>query len=316
MVLLNEGFAIAWSGSYTQAQTVLSTLEPLRLVAGIDPNYVRAAIDAIDSSFRNDLSLIALVASPTGCELITFEVGYPQDYGPITQVACAGSGKKTFRELLSQFSSNVMTANPTASLDDLRNSFDFTLLSALAGEEFASTIPLQRGWGGGFEVVRFIEGQLQKIGGQLSLNFYVRRERNGWSLWWVPNFRHLDYWQNLTIVQAIEHEVDTNGNALPGRRDVFLVAPPGTPNPIPANFVPPDIHAHEAVLSYILLLEQKGAVTYASAYTQPVFQYDAAPGLSGVKVSFDVMFMDDLLAGLQQKLDGRVWFGGVSNRPV
>ncbi len=316
VVLLSEGFAIAWSGSYTQAQAVLSTLEPLRLVASIDPSYVRTAIDAIDNSLRKNLSLIALVASPTGCELIAFGVERPQDCGPITQIACAGSGKKTFRELLSQFSSNVMMASPTASLDDLRNSFDFTVLSALAGEEFASTIPLQRGWGGGFEVVRFMDGRLQKIGGQLSLNFFVSRERGGWSLWWVPNFRHLDYWENLTVVQAIEHEVDPSGNALPGRRDVFLVAPPGTPNPIPSNFVPPDIQAHEAVLSYILLLEQRAAVTYAAAYTQPVFQYDGPAGSSVVKVSFDAMFMDDMLAFLQQRLDERVWFGGASNRPV
>jgi hypothetical protein len=321
LVLVNSGLAIAWSGSYEQASELFSMLEPLKGLPNTTVDYFKNVIDAIDDRRKNDLALIALVATANAAELVTHRTRPPVDFEQIAQVVCAGSGRDIFLGIVEQHSSNLTVANPNANLEDLRNSFDWNLVSTLSGEEFSSTIPLQRGWGGGFEIIRFEEGSFRKIGPQLALNFCLDREAEGWSLRWVPNFRHTDHWRDTTIVQAVEHEVDTHRALMPGRRDVFVVVPPGAAHPSLSDFSPPDIQVYDVVLSYILVPDPQNrspyavALTYAAAYTQPVMRYDAPSGTANVRVAFDTMFIDDILAFLRPRFHGQLSFGGARNRP-
>jgi hypothetical protein len=315
VILLNTNFAVAWSGNYLQARHFISTLEPLRNLRIIDPGFVRQMMENVDDALKDDLSLIALVLTDGRSEIICHRTQAVPDVEPITDIACAGTGSAEFREIIGQLARNIRPTNSSATDAELREGFDLTLISALNGEEFASPRPLQRGWGGSFELIRFRNGGLEKVGSHLSLNFYAEREADGWVLWWTPNFKHTDYWQNMTIVQGIEHEVAANGALLPGRRDIFVVGPPGIPIPYLSNMPLPDIQLHSFVTTHILTPELKDAATYAAAYALPVLRYEAPPGLMEVRAYLDPSFLDDVVFGIQHRFGAAVRFGGWKNRP-
>lgn len=315
VVLCGDKLAIAWSGSRLQAANLFDAWQPMRNLVNIDPRMVRSLVDGIDDSLKNELSLIIAVATSTGVYLVTWRVEQPCSYGDITDVVTAGSGKVVFHELIRQQASTVRQYNPDASDGELRLGFDANLVSSLFGEEFRTTIPLLRGWGGGFEIARFHNGAFSKVGHQLCLNFFAERTDCSWSLWFVPNFRHIDYWHAQTIVQAIEHEIDSNGIILPGRQDVFVVTPPGFPDPDLSGFTPPELENQEVVQSCVLFPDLNSSAVYAASYEQPVLRYEAPANSSQVRFSFDDMYMTDLIEGLQQKLDSPVRFTGARNRP-
>jgi hypothetical protein len=313
VVLINETLAVAWAGDFMQAVDFFSSLEPLRHLSNVDAPYVRSIIDGIDDSRKDELHLIAIVAAGNDAALITHRASLPQEFGPISRIVCAGSGSDPFLEILKQHAENALEPNLGAHVDEHRKGFDLNLISALSGEEFASPLPLQKGWGGAFEVVRVVAGKVSKVPNLLFLNFFVRDEGSEHSLWWVPNFRHLGYWDHLTIVQAIEHEIGAGGDFKTGRNDVFIVGPPGSDSVNTSGFARPSLDQQDAVLTYVLLPNGERASTYAAAYEKPVFRYD----ISGAKLttSFDRMFMDDLVNGLEKMLERRIFFRGAQNRP-
>lgn len=316
LVLLNAKLAIAWSGDFMQAVDFFSTVDPLRHLNDIDPQQVQSVIDGIDEYRKNKINLIAMVGTSGNCTLICHRISPPQDFGTISSVACAGSGSQEFLEILKQHAENIEPLNAGIRIDELASGFDLNLISALSGEEFVSTLPLQRGWGGGFEIVRLLGGEIQRVRNQLFLNFFVEHQGDEGALWWVPNFRHLDYWQNLTVIQAIEHEVDSSGSFMRGRNDVFIVGPPSSESVDMSTFSRPGIDQHDAVLTYILLGDRRdsaSAVTYAAAYAKPVFRYHVSGAL--MNVSFDRMFIDNLIDGLGDMLQKKIVFRGARNRP-
>ena len=316
VVLYGDKLAVAWSGSRLQAANLFDAWQPLRRMAEIDPDMIGALIDGIDEPLRDNLSLIAAVATADRVQLITRRVEQPRDYGDITEVIAGGSGHAILHEYARQQAQTVRRFNPGLSDEELRYGYDANLLGSLYGEEFASTIPLLRGWGGGFETARLENGRFVKIGRQLWLNYFATQEDEGsWALWFVPNFRHLDYWQEQTIVQAVEHEVDANGVILPGRRDVFVVPPPGLPDPDLAAFSPPDLSNQDVIQSCVLFPQLNSSAVYAASYELPVLRYDAPEGQARVHFSFDTMYVTDLLEELQRHLSAPVRFAGARNRP-
>lgn len=315
VVLCGDKLAVAWSGSQPQAANVFDAWQPLRHLADIDPQMVQSLVDAIDEPLKNELHLIIAVATSAGVNLIPWRVEQSCHYGDITEVVTAGSGTAVFHELIRQQASNVRQYNPGASDEELRLGFDAKLVSSLFGEEFRTTIPLLRGWGGGFEIARFHNGAFLKVGRQLCLNFFAERTVGSWALWFVPNFRHIDYWRAQTIVQAIEHEIDANGVILPGRRDVFVVPPPGLADPDLSGFTPPGLENQDVVQSCVLFPELDSSALYAASYEEPVLRYEAPANSSRVRFSFDEMYMTDLIENLQRKLDAPVRFAGARNRP-
>jgi hypothetical protein len=307
LVVMNPKLAVAWSGSYTQAEDVFQTLQPLQSLS--DPEYVHMAIDAIEMDRKNDLSLLVFVATDVGTQLIAHRTHELKSVGQISAIACAGSGTPVLAELLGQFSANAARTNPSASVDDLRNGFDMTLLTGLHSEEFSTTTPVRMGWGGGFEVARYIDGAMTKIGNLLYLAFRVIHERSQSYLYCVPHFRHTAYWKNLTVVQAIEHEVTSGGSLGSGRRDVFLVGPPGASNIDTIDFSIPDIQQSDAILTFIFD-EQDEVSTYASSYTNPVLRYNIHK--SSVECSFESMFLTDMIDFLQHRWGRPIVFRGAS----
>lgn len=314
VVLFGDKLAVAWSGSQPQAANVFDAWQPLRYLVDIDPQMVESLVDGIDESLKNELHLIITVATSAGVHLITWRVEQPCSYADITDVVTAGSGKAVFHQLIRQQASTVRQYNPGASDEELRLGFDANLVSSLFGEEFRTTIPLLRGWGGGFEIARFLNGAFVKVGRQLCLNFFAERIVGSWTLWFVPNFRHVDYWHAQTIVQAIEHEIDANGIILPGRRDVFVVPPPDFSDPDLSGFAPPELENQDVVQSCVLFPELDSSALYAASYEQPVLRYEAPVNSSRVRFSFDEMYMTHLIECLQRKLDAPVRFAGARNR--
>jgi len=126
-------------------------------------------LEGLDEPIKQELSWIALVATRSGYALATHRVAPIRDYGPITHVTFAGSGGAQFGHIFPQLCSNILAANPTATVEELRGGFDATVFSSLTGEEFDRPVSLQEGWGGGFEVVRLLDGRMTRLEKQLSL---------------------------------------------------------------------------------------------------------------------------------------------------
>jgi hypothetical protein len=123
-------------------------------------------------------------------------------------------------------------------------------------------------------------------------------------------------WHDQTIIQAIEHEVDANGVILPGRRDVFVVPPPGLLDPDDlVGFMPPDLLGQDLVQSWILFPQLNTSTVNAASYEVPVLTSDAPVGTTRVHFQFDHMYMHDLIEGLRHLCGAPVRFAGVRNRP-
>jgi hypothetical protein len=98
VVILNDSLAIAWAGSFLQAQNFFQSLEPLRAIKPVDPAFFQNMLDNIEREQIDKISLIAMVADGGECSLITHGVSDPVDYGVAKSVVCAGSGSGTFRD--------------------------------------------------------------------------------------------------------------------------------------------------------------------------------------------------------------------------
>jgi hypothetical protein len=296
VVVLNDGLAIAWSGSFSQAQDLFADLEPLRAIDRVDPIFLQTILDNIESERISDLSIIAMVAHDGQCSLITHRVDRPTNFGSAKNVVCSGSGSNTFRELIGQQGTNIGILFPNLSKEELGASFDLNLIGSMQGEEFSSPHGIQAGWGGGFEVARLSNHRISKIDNILSLHFFVRENNLGeLDLFWLPDFRHTSYWNDFTVVQAMEHPVSASGLMLPGRRDVFVTGPPGKPNADLSAFVVPDYHQQAIVLASIEFPAKLDVVTAPSFGDEPAVRFDAPIGSPRVQVSFDTNFVAELI---------------------
>lgn len=315
VVHINDNLAIAWSGSHSQAQDLFGDLEPLRRMDGVDPAYVQTVLENIETSRIGDLSLIALAAADGRASLITHRVGLPTTFDPAEQVVWSGSGSRTFAELIRQQAANIHMLHSGVPLNEVSESFDLNLLGSLQSEEFTSATGIRAGWGGGFEAARYAGDRITKLENVLAVHFFVRETRDGAQLFWLPDFRHTSYWQNFTVVQAIEHPVNDAGLMLAGRRDVFIVGPPGKPSADLAAFAPPDFHRQDVVMATVHDLTTDDVLMAPSFSHEPTIRFDAPLGTDKVHVSFDIDFVNQLLAYAQFRWQRAVTFGGVANRP-
>jgi hypothetical protein len=313
IVLINRRLALAWSGNYETAATLFESLKPLARLESVSSTYLETMFDSLDQGIKRDLSWISLTSSDSGSRLLTHSVGRLREYGKITEVTCAGSGRKQFQHIFPQLCRNVLPVGSGHSRDD---GFTASVVSAFLGEEFDRPVHLQEGWGGGFEVVRLVGGYITRLRRQLSLNFFAEPQGAGadWRLWFVPNFRHTDYWNDHTIVQSVEHQVDAQGTIMPGRRDVFIVSYPGAPEPDISALPIPNLDRHDIVQVFVKLQGRPKAMTYAAAYTMPVLFYDAPPGLGVTRLYLDPMLIRDIIEGVQREIRRPVTYGGLRNR--
>lgn len=313
VVLINSRLAIAWSGNYERAATLFSSLEPLRGSASVSSSYLSAVFDSLDQQIKRDLSWIALSSNDSGSQLMMHGAERLREYGPVTEVTFCGSGKKKFQQIFYQLCRNLVPVGPGEAPD---SGFTAGVLGAFSGEEFDRPVHLQEGWGGGFEVVRLVGGRMTRMRRQLSLNFLAGPQNNAsdWRLWFIPNFRHTDYWNDHTVVQAVEHPVDPLGGILPGRRDIFVISYPGAPIPDPSTFTVPNLQLHDIVQVFIKLQGRPKAMTYAAAYTMPVLFYDAPNGSGTPRLYPDPMLIRDILENVQRELRRPLIYGGLRDR--
>jgi hypothetical protein len=312
VVILNDSLAIAWSGSFSQAQGLFEDLEPLRTTR-VDPAFLQTILDNTD---RDDLSIIALVAHDGHCALITHRVDLPTSYGIAENVVCSGSGSGTFREIVGQHATNVGILHPNLSREEQGVNFDLNLVGSMQSEEFSSPLGMLAGWGGGFEVARLSNGHISKIDNILSLHFYVQeRGPSELDLRWLPDFRHMSYWNDFTVVQAMEHPVNESGLMLPGRRDVFVTGPPGKSNVDFSRFVMPDYHRQSVVMASIEFPATFDVITAPSFGDEPAVRFDAPTGSDRVHASFDANFLAQLISISYQKWGKPTTFRGVTARP-
>jgi hypothetical protein len=317
VVVLNDGLAIAWSGNFAQAQDLFGGLEPLRAVDRVDPAFFQTILGSIEGERINDLSIIAMVAHEGQCSLITHRTTRPLDYGAAEGVICSGSGSDTFRELIGQQGTNIRELFPSLSREELGAEFDLNLVGSMQGEEFLSPQGIEAGWGGGFEIARLINNRIAKIDNILSLHFFVREShQDELDLFWLPNFRHTSYWNDFTIVQAMEHPVSDAGLMLPGRRDVFVTGPPGRPNADLSTFEVPDFHQQAVVIASIEFPATGDVITAPSFGGVPAARFDAPEGSERVQVSFEINFIAELIMLAHQRWGRPTHFRGAASRPA
>src|SRR5579859_2419584 len=162
VVVLNDSVAIAWSGSYLQAQDLFQSLEPLRTVTSVDPTLLLNILDNIEPARIDKISLIGMISHGGTCSLIAHRVDAPADYGVAKHVVCSGSGSSIFREIIEQFAENLDVLHPNLSNVERGANFELNLAGAMQSEEFTSPRGILAGWGGGFEVAQLSNGRISK----------------------------------------------------------------------------------------------------------------------------------------------------------
>jgi hypothetical protein len=114
----------------------------------------------------------------------------------------------------------------------------------------------------------------------------------------------------------MEHPVNEAGLMLPGRRDVFVAAPPGRSNLDLSDFVMPDYHRQSVVMISIEYPDTGDVVTLTSSGETPVVKFDAPIGGDKVHASFDIDFLAHLISVSHQKWGKPTNFLGVTARPT
>lgn len=316
VVVLSDRLAIAWSGSFAQAQDLFADLEPLRAIDHVDPTLLQTILNNIESERIADLSIIAMVAHDEQCSIITHRVDHPMNFGAAESVVCSGSGSETFRELIDQQGANVGMLFPNLSKEELSAGFDLNLVGSMQSEEFLSPRGIETGWGGGFEIARLSHNRISKIDNILSLRFFVQENDQGeLDLFWLPDFWHTSYWNDFTVIQAMEHPVSESGLMLPGRRDVFVVGPPGKPSADLSSFAALDYHQQAIVLASIEFSALGDIVTAPSFGDEPAIRFDAPTGSERVQVTFEINFVAELIMLAHQRWGCPTHFRGVAPKP-
>jgi len=308
--VLGNRLAVAWSGALAQAEDVVPSLRPLASVETLTTNQVGQVLDAVEPSRKNSLSLIVAVADQLGgVHLALHNILPPQNIGKISDVVISGTGRPTLLTALRQLSRAQIVKEP---LDQEMTSKGFALSIAgfMGGEEIRSTQPLKAGWGGSFEVARFANGSFSKLGKVLFLYFRVTRTKSKYDLWWIPFFRKIDYWNNLTCVRAIQHEITNSGLLTPGREDIFLLSSLGSDIPDMTSFVAPPVMDHSYVVSYIFgAPERDDVLAHVAHWGGPLFSYEFAN--SCARIAWRSDFIPDLAMRLSQKLKTTPTFQGI-----
>ena len=317
VVVLNDSLAITWSDNFSQAQNFFQSLEPLRAINSVDPAFLQNILDNIERERIDKISLIAMVSHGGECSLVTHRVDGPVDYGVAKSVVCSGSGSSTFCEIIGQHAANLEVLHPNLSNEERGANFDLNLLGSMQSEEFSSPSGILAGWGGGFEVAQLSNGRISKVDNILSLHFYVREGATGeLDLYWLPDFRHTSYWNDITVVQAMEHPVNESGLMLPGRRDVFVAGAPGRSNLDLSEFVMPDYHRQSVVMVSIEFPATGDVISVPSLGEAPVVKFDAPADTDQVRASFDLDFLAQLISISCQKWGKPTNFRGVTSRPT
>ncbi|HWX81998.1 MAG TPA: hypothetical protein VNZ48_00225 [Xanthobacteraceae bacterium] len=308
--IISDCLAVAWSGSLAQAEDVIPSLQPLAALEELNADLVKKVLESVESARKNALSLIVLVAHPRGdTYLLLHNVAPPQNFGKISKVAIAGSGRRTMLEVLQHLGRDQNLKEPV-DVEMTSKGAALTIVGLMGGEELRSANPIREGWGGSFEIARFADGRFSKIGKQLFLYFRVKRADTGFDLWWLPFFRTVNYWNDVACVRAIQHTITKKNLLDRGREDIFLVTPLGFDNPDFTRFTAPAIMDHSWVVTYVFgAPSDDDVMSHVAHWGGPLFSYDFVN--THAKIAWRSDFLPDLCLRLSERLGAIPKFRGI-----
>jgi hypothetical protein len=306
--ILSQRLAVAWSGSFKQANDIIPMLRPLAGLSDLNVGQVRHVFDAVEEKRKNKLSLIVLVVNPSNeVELMLLNVPAIKNVGPFLRVATAGTGRTAVKNVMHQL---APADGPVPNDADLAEAVALSIAAQLGGEEVQTDKPLREGWGGAFEVAQVTENGFNKLGKVLYVYFRLVRASDGFGLRWFPFFRKVDYWNDVTCVRAIKHRVTEQGLLEPGLEDIFMITQLGS-EPLDATKLElPSIEDHTYVVTNVFEAPDRGTVfLHAAKWAHPLLLYQRHG--AQVRVSLHRDFISDLAQRLAPALGTEPKFQGV-----
>jgi len=164
LCIIGDNIALGWSGSLLAATMVVEGLIKENRRSEMTLEEVKRYLDNLDKWTRQqDLSLVGYVSEPAGIAPFGYNCSEFQSdiFG---NVMVSGTGESDLSSLLQQFSTSAPQfrgedANPLA----VAACTALTVTGFLLQSELADDSALDRFYGGGYEVVTFVNGRFGKI---------------------------------------------------------------------------------------------------------------------------------------------------------
>ena len=171
VLLINNRLAVGWAGSEIAARTVLTELS-----GSIDENNfsikdVYDFIDSIDDLGKQELSLIGVVleSTPDGIAICRFSWDYDKKWGlpqyssdVFSTIYGSGSGFEDFVDILKSIK-NKPIPNREINVAEQAITLSLSVLGHMQGQQMRKSLGLSEMYGGGYELVTILNGELKKI---------------------------------------------------------------------------------------------------------------------------------------------------------
>jgi hypothetical protein len=291
-----------------QANDIIPMLRPLAGLSDLNAAQVRHVFDAVEQKRKNKLSLIVLVMNPNNqVELMLLNVPAAKNVGPFLHVATAGTGRRAVENVMHQL---APADGPVPNDANYAEAVALSIAAQLGGEEVQTDKPLREGWGGGFEVAQITENGFIELGKVLYVYFRLVRTGDGFGLHWIPFFRKVDYWNDVTCVRAVKHKAIGEGIFEPGVQDIFMITQLDS-EPFDATKLElPPIADHTYVVTNVFDAPDKETVfLHAAKWGHPLLLY--SPHGAQVRVSLHREFISDLAQRLAPALGTEPKFQGM-----
>jgi len=171
VLLINNRLAVGWAGSEIAARTVLTELS-----GSIDENNfsikdVYDFIDSIDDLGKQELSLtgVVLESTPDGVAICRFSWDYDKKWGlpqyssdVFSTIYGSGSGFEDFVDTLKSIK-NKPIQNREINVAEQAITLSLSVLGHMQGQQMRKSSGLSEMYGGGYELVTILNGELKKI---------------------------------------------------------------------------------------------------------------------------------------------------------
>jgi len=182
--IIGDNIAIAWAGSRIQAKYALKKLIERNQQNSLTPDELSAFLSVLNSEIgQEDLSLIGWIVDPKGGPK-GFTYGSCEKYTTQSSinVAVAGTGAPDFSYCLDQLRfSNLQIAGGNPNALETAVTYALMLSGTLLQNEIVSLETLRNFYGGGYEIITFVQGIPTKIDDIVYIFWLLEPSSLGWN---------------------------------------------------------------------------------------------------------------------------------------
>ncbi len=230
-MILGNKIAIGFAGNGGQAKDIAKTLESIVGRSDLNLSLVEKTINSMETNRRDKVAYIGVAVVQNGdkYDYIPFSHRARKEHlDYLGDVSVIGRGSQTFLDRLKRGSS-LLTQLLINSTDDnvVRQDFCVKLTGGFIGQEYFWGGDLAKFWGGGFEIIKFNNGMIEKIGNIVHLFWNVRALPDGsYAMKMRKRFMKHQYVKEKLVFRVKELEDDD----MEGDRILFF-APLNSVNP-------------------------------------------------------------------------------------